>query len=182
MKKILIISGIAVVTLAIGLAVYFKTVVKSKSPEDRFDYSNGNLKITIHYNRPSKRGREIFGKLVPFGKTWRTGANETTTFESTQDLKFGDKILKAGKYSLWTVPNEKTWQVIFNSKIPSWGVNFDGVASRDSTYDVLAQEVPAVVQNKIFEQLTISIENVSDGAELIIIWDKTLVAVPFTLN
>ncbi len=181
MKKGILIGGIVVVVIAGGL-YYMQSYTKSFSPEANVDFTDGTLKVHVFYNRPSRRGREIFGKLVPFDKTWRTGANEPTTFETNKDLKFGDKDLKAGKYSLWTVPGQQNWQVIFNSEIPWWGVNFNTQVSRDLTKDALIVEVPALTENKEFEQFTISVEKVSDGVELILIWDKTLVAVPFSVK
>ena len=179
MKKVLIIGGCVLVVIAGGL-YYTQVYTKSFSPSATVDFNDGDLKIQVVYCRPYKKGREIFGKLEPYGKTWRTGANEATTFETSIDLRFGDKILKAGKYSLWTVPNPETWQVAFNSEIPPWGVNFDGTAQRNLETDMLIIETPVVAQNKVFEQFTISVEKVGDGAELILIWDKTLVAVPFS--
>jgi len=182
MKKVLIIAGIILVLIVGALYYYTQFYTKSFSPESNVDFKDGNLNVHVVYSRPSKKDREIFGKLVPYGKTWRTGANEPTTFETNEDLKFGDKVLKAGKYSLWTVPNPETWQVVFNSEIPSWGINFDGTAQRNPATDVLVVETPVVAQNKVFEQFTISVEKVGEGAELILIWDKTLVAVPFSLK
>jgi len=180
MKKILIIGSSILVLIAGVLTYYVQFYTKSFSPSATVDFNDGNLKIQVVYCRPYKKGREIFGKLEPYGKTWRTGANEPTTFQTNSDLKFGDKVLKAGKYSLWTVPNPETWQVVFNSEIPSWGVNFDGTAQRNPDTDALVLETPVVAQGKIFEQFTISVEKVGEGAELILIWDKTLVAVPFS--
>jgi len=179
MKKVVIIGGVLLVVIAAGL-YYTQVYTKSFSPSATVDFSDGALKIQVVYCRPYKKGREIFGKLEPYGKTWRTGANEPTTFETNVDLKFGDKELKAGKYSLWTVPNPETWQVVFNSEIPSWGINFDGTAQRNPATDALVVETPVVAQDKVFEQFTISVERVGEGAELILIWDKTLVAVPFS--
>jgi hypothetical protein len=181
MKIAFIIAGIMIVVVAGGL-FFTQTYTKSFSPEANVDFNDGNLRIHVFYNRPSKKGREIFGKLVPYGNTWRNGANEPTTFETNSELRFGDKELKAGKYSLWTVPGPQTWQVIFNSEIPWWGVNFNAQANRDTTEDVLIVEVPAVTEHKEFEQFSISIEKVAEGAELILIWDKTLVAVPFSVK
>jgi len=184
MKKTLIVIGVVVVVIA-GVLVYLRIKAKSYSPEGNVEFSDGNLKIHVFYNRPYKKGRVIFGdgKLVPFGKTWRTGANEATVFETSADLAFGDKTLKAGKYSLWTVPNEQTWQVVFNSEIPSWGINFNGEALRNPPTDALIVEVPANhSQDKEFEQFTISVEKGSDGLELNLFWDKTIVSVPFSLK
>ena len=180
MKKVLIIGGGALVLIAGALLYYTQVYTKSFSPSDVVDFSDGNLKIQVVYSRPFKKSREIFGKLVPYGKTWRTGANEPTTFETNGDLKFGDKVLKAGKYSLWVVPNPETWQIVFNSEIPSWGINFDGTAQRNPATDALILETPVVTRDKVFEQFTISVEKWSDEDELNFIWDKTLVSVQFS--
>ncbi|MBS1682283.1 MAG: DUF2911 domain-containing protein [Bacteroidetes bacterium] len=182
MKKAFIIITIAIIGLVLFLFIGHH-FTKSHSPEGVVNFENGNLKVLISYSRPYKNGREIFGvdKLVPFGKTWRTGANEATVFETNKDLIFGDKELKAGKYSLWTIPNQQTWQVIFNSEIPFWGVSFDGQPTRDLADDALIVEVPVHHSDKkVFEQFTISVEKGADGLELILFWDKTIVAVPFS--
>src|SRR5258708_3443715 len=131
MKKVLIIVGVVLLLLAGGLYYYTQVYTKSFSPVAKVDFNDGNLTVQVVYSSPSKKGREIFGKLVPYGKTWRTGANEPTTFETNTDLTFGEKELKAGKYSLWTVPGEQTWHVVFNSELPPWGINFDGEAQRN---------------------------------------------------
>lgn len=179
MKKTLIIIGVAVVVIA-AILVFLRIKAKSYSPEGNVDFSDGNLKVHVFYNRPYKKNREIFGKLVPYGKTWRTGANEATVFETSADLVFGDKELKAGKYSLWAVPGEQSWQVAFNSEIPSWGIDFSGEALRNPSTDALVVEVPVHhSQDKVFEQFTISVEKGADGIELVFFWDQTVVAVPF---
>lgn len=181
MKKFLIVLGIMAVLIAISIYTVV-TRTKSYSPEGNIEFVNGNLKIKVFYNRPSKKGRVIFAKdgLVPFGKVWRTGANEASVFETNQSINFGSKVLSAGKYSLWTIPGEQTWKIIFNSTIPSWGVGFDGQAQRDTATDALIIEAPVVLQDKEFEQFTISIEKIEEEMELVFIWDKTLVAAPFT--
>jgi hypothetical protein len=182
MKKGLIIAGIVIAVLAAGLYYYTQVYTKSFSPLATTDFSLGSAKLQVVYCQPSKRGREIFGKLVPFGRTWRTGANEPTTFETSADVMFGDKVLKAGKYSLWTVPDKESWQVVFSNDIPSWGINFDGLAQRDASTDALILEVPTVKTDQVFEQFNISMENVDEGAELILAWDQTMVAVPFSVK
>jgi hypothetical protein len=181
MKKWIVGFGVILI-LAVGFYLFRTFAVKSHSPEGTADYVDGNTKIHVFYNRPFKKGRDIFGGLVPYNKTWRTGANEATQFVTNVDLKFGDKELKAGKYSLWTVPGEQTWQVILNKEIPMWGVNFKGEANRDPANDAVVVEVPSVKHDKEFEQFTISIEKAGDSIELIFFWDTTLVAVPFTVK
>ena len=184
MKKILLISGLVlVVIIACGAFLFYRST-KSHSPESDTAFEEGDLTINISYNRPYKKGRVIFGKLVPFGKTWRTGANEPTVFETNKDLVVGDKKLKAGRYSLWTVPNEQSWSVVFNSVIPGWGIDVmnNGEAARDPNNDVLVVDVPVMRTEKEFEQFTISVEKTDDMLELVLAWDKTIVAVPFVVN
>jgi hypothetical protein len=181
MKRFLVILGIVVVVLVVAVYTMINRT-KSYSPEGDVSFSNGNLKVHVVYNRPLKKGRVIFSKdgLVPFGKVWRTGANEATVFETNSDLNFGGKTLPKGKYSLWTIPDEQNWKIIFNSDIPLWGMGFDGKALRKPEMDALIVEAPVVIQDKEFEQFTISIEKIGEDMELLFIWDKTLVAAPFT--
>ena len=183
MKKFLIFSvvGVVIISLLVALVAYLQfKEEKSHSPEENVVFHQDALTISVFYNRPSKKGREIFGKLVPFGKVWRTGANEATTFETNKDLKIENSVLKAGKYSLWTIPGEETWTIIFNSDIPSWGVNSDGQAKRLPENDVLKVDVLAVSQDREFETFTIAFERTGEEAEMVLIWDKTLVALPFS--
>jgi hypothetical protein len=183
MKKFIIVAGVAVALLIIlGFVAKFfvKQHDKSFSPEEEVTYTSGDLTIRVFYNRPYKKGREIFGSLVPYDEVWRTGANEATTFETNKDLLIEGRTLKRGKYSLWTIPGEDTWNIIFNSEYGQWGIGSDGDANRNPKNDVLTTKVIAVQQERIFEQFTISFERVGDDAEMVLIWDKTLVAMPFS--
>lgn len=183
MKRFLIIAGIAVAALiVIGIItnVYLNNQKKSLSPEEHIDFIAGDVNIRVFYNRPYKKGRQIFGSLVPYGKVWRTGANEATTFETNKDLIFEGKTLKKGKYTLWTIPGEEVWIVIFNSQYGQWGIGPDGEANRKPERDVLSLAVHSVQSERQFEQFTISFEKVGEDAEMVLIWDKTLVAVPFS--
>ena len=141
MKKFLILFAI-VVALIILLSVVVRVIrnkqTKSFSPEEVVTYVDGDLKISLLYNRPYKKGREIFGDLVPFGKTWRTGANEATIFETNKALTIKGKNLAPGKYSLWTVPDSTTWLVIFNLETGQWGINSKGEANRDPSLDAIS--------------------------------------------
>ncbi len=187
MKKVLLVVGVVVVII-IGVLAYLRLFYqKSFSPESDVSYSRNGVTIHVNYSRPYKKGRLIFGEekdgaLVPFGKVWRTGANEATTFETDHDLKFQDQILPAGKYSFWTIPGDQTWTLIFNSEYGQWGIDYNRLPNRDPKNDVLRVTAPAVLQDKaFFEQFTIQIEPMADEMELILLWDKTLVAVPFSL-
>lgn len=183
MKRFLLIAGILALII-VGLLAFFRFYYTKKfSPEENVNFTSGDLTVNVFYNSPGKKGRVIFAPdgLVPFGKVWRTGANEPTTFETSQDLLINGQKLKKGKYSVWTIPNEQTWTIIFNTNIPSWGVKFDG-PSRQPETDALSVDVPVVIQEKEFENFTINVEKTGEGFEFILIWDKTLVAVPFTTH
>lgn len=175
-----IIIPVAILLVVLGVQAYLRHYAKSFSPESDVNFEADGLKIHINYNRPFKKNRQIFGGLVPYGKVWRTGANEATVFETNQNIKIKGQTLPAGTYSLWTIPGEQTWSVIFNSEYGQWGIDYNGVANRDPKNDVLTVEVPVVTQEKVFEQFTISVERMGDEMEMILLWDQTLVSVPFT--
>jgi hypothetical protein len=183
MKKFFIFSliGIAVIAAIVAFIGFIQLKhTKSFSPEDQVIFTAGDLKVKVFYNRPSKKDRKIFGGLVPYNEVWRTGANEATTFETNKDLEFHGKILKAGKYSLWTIPGEMTWTIIFNSEYGQWGINSKGEVNRNPDLDMLKVEVHAVQQDQQFEQFTIAFDKTGEDAEMVLFWDKTVVAVPFS--
>jgi hypothetical protein len=184
MRRVIILAGIGTALIVLGIAVYQYLVLKEKkshSPEDYIVFhKGGELTVTLFYNRPYKKGREIFGGLVPYGQVWRTGANEATTFETDRDLTIEGKTLKRGTYSLWTIPRPDTWTIIFNSEHGQWGINSKGEPNRDPARDVLTVDVPAMTQDRIIEQFTVTFESVGDEVEMVLMWDKTLVAVPFS--
>jgi len=182
MKNFLIFSAVGVVLILslVGYIQYRKFADKSKSPEDEVVYTDGDLKLKVLYNRPYKKNREIFGKLVPYGKVWRTGANEATIFETNKTITIEGKKLNPGRYSFWTVPDSTTWMVIFNSESGQWGINHKGEANRNPALDVLNIPEHAVTQERVFEQFTIAFEKVGEEAEMVLLWDNTVVAVPFS--
>lgn len=183
MKRFLLFVGIAlavIVGLWWSVTEYQLRKTKSNSPEEHVSFKDGDLEIRVFYNRPYKKDRDIFGKLVPFGKVWRTGANEATTFETSKDLVFEGKTLKKGKYSLWTIPGQESWRIIFNSQYGQWGINSEGEANRDPDSDVLTVDVRAVIQDTEFEQFTIAFNKVGEEAEMVLFWDQTLVVAPFS--
>lgn len=180
MRKILKWVLIAVLGLGILLFAWYRynlKQTKKHSPEQTIEYINNDLEIEVFYNRPYKKGREIFGDLVPFGEVWRTGANEATTFETNQSLSVAGKELEAGKYTLWTIPGPEQWQVIFNSKMYPWGVDWNGEPGRDPAQDILTATVPIQELTTVVEQFTISVRD-TEGLSLMLEWDQTRIVVP----
>ncbi|MBL7816267.1 MAG: DUF2911 domain-containing protein [Saprospiraceae bacterium] len=128
----------------------------------------GDKTITITYAQPAVKGREIWGKLVPYNQVWRTGANEATTFEVDKDVKIEGQDLKAGKYSLFTIPTEGgEWTIIFNSVIKQWGAY-----SYDASKDVLRVKVKSAKSENLVERLTFNVASDS----VILTWEKLSVS------
>ncbi len=178
LKRVLILLSL----IALGLFLYsffVENIFSPRlSPKDTVEFKLNDLKLEVFYNRPSKKERVIFGALVPFNEVWRTGANEATTFKTNKNLEVQGNLLPAGKYTLWTVPKDSTWSVIFNSKQYSWGVDNEMKPLWDPNYDVLDIEVPIEKLNTIVEQFTIAFDNSTDNLFLTMAWDNTKVSVP----
>lgn len=136
-------------------------------------YKDSYVKIT--YCQPRKRGREIFGKLVPYGEVWRTGANEATEITLTKDLFVKGTLLVAGTYSVFTIPGKDTWTIIFNKELGQWGSYNYNIKS-----DVLRLDVPVqkTGDNEMFEAFTIQFDHRNSVADLLLLWDKTKISIP----
>jgi len=176
-KLILKIVG-AIVLLALIIFLIIRYTTKAHSPEDTVSYNQDELKIEVFYNRPSKKERIIFGDIVTYNEVWRTGANEATTFETNKDILVDGSLLKAGKYSLWTIPMENSWKVIFNSQMYPWGINLDKEAYRDPEFDSLVLERPVEKSQDTWEQFTIAFNEIGEFVEMIMVWDRTKIRVP----
>ena len=127
--------------------------------------------MSVTYGQPSKKGREIFGKLVPYGQVWRTGADEATEITFDKDCVFGGKQIKAGTYALFTIPGKDEWTIILNSKLGEWGA-FSYESNKDK--DVARVTVKPVHINNTVEQFTIMVST----AGLKMQWDNTVVNIP----
>lgn len=172
-------AGLLIFALVVLGAYYvLKVRTKSYSPEDTVTFVQGNLELEVFYNRPYKKNRDIFGGLVPYGQVWRTGANEATTFSTDQDILIDGSLLPAGKYTLWTIPDEDSWKVIFNSQMYPWGITTKGEPSREAEYDVLTLELPVNTTYNITEQFTISFEDAHDIILMFLAWDRTVISIP----
>lgn len=177
LKTGLKIGGFVLLLLLVGLFLQ-RYSTKAHSPEDIVLYEEESLELEVFYNRPYKKDRVIFGELVPYGEVWRTGANEATTFSTNQDLLVDGSLLKAGKYTLWTIPGENSWKVIFNSKMYPWGIDLDKKPYREPAFDALVLEAPTERTEEIQEQFSIYFERENDLVFLNLSWDETLVTVP----
>lgn len=151
------------------LAVFSIGAYAQNTLSPRAKAQHGN--VTVDYGQPSKRGRVVFGGLEPYGQVWRTGANEATTITFKKDGTFGGKPVKAGTYTLFTIPREKDWEFILNSKLEQWGsYEYEKIKSSD----VVHVTVPSKQKKDVTEVLTFT---VTDNT-LTLAWDQTEVSVP----
>lgn len=151
MKRLLFTALAVVATFSLTLAQQNRA-----SPHEKETGTVNGKNITIEYGRPSVKGRNVFdasGQIAPYGKVWRTGADESTTFTVDKEVKVEGKSLPAGKYALFTIPGEKEWTIIFN-KTPKWGAY-----TYKQDEDVLRVTVPAKKNASPVEQFTIDVMN-----------------------
>jgi hypothetical protein len=145
---------------------------KRPSPPATAEVTLKNKKITIDYSRPSLKGRKVGQELAPYGKVWRTGANEATALNTKIDLNIGGARVPAGKYTLYTLPSEGTWKLIINKQTGQWGTKYD--ESQDlARVDMKKSTLPQSV-----EQFTISFDKKNEStADLNLDWGNTRVSV-----
>ena len=161
---------------------------KSHSPADVVTFTRGPLSITVNYCQPYKKGRVLFGEqeseaLVKYGEVWRTGANEATTINFSQDVKIENRIISASRYTLWTIPGEYNWTIIINAEnTPGhWGVKFGGKANYDQSKDVQRIVVPAEELPREEEQFIIQFEESGSIAFMKLMWGNIIVRIPIGL-
>lgn len=146
------------------------------SPPDTAKAAISAANISVAYSRPAKRGRAIFGNVVPWGQVWRTGANAATVFTTDRDLSFGTTVLPAGKYTLWTLPTPTGAKLIINSETGQWGTDYHAdkdFARLDLTTTKLSQPI---------EQFVIGIVSRGSGGVLRMAWDDREYTIPFTVK
>jgi len=140
---------------------------KRPSPPAKAEGVADGAKIVIDYSKPSAKGRKMLGGNEPFGKIWRTGANEATTFEVDKNIKVEGKELTKGKYALFTIPGENEWTIIFNKTVNQWGA-YDYKEADDA----LRVTVKPGKTDKFVETFSISVE----GNKVVLRWENTQVA------
>jgi hypothetical protein len=140
-------------------------------------YLDGDNYLKVTYGQPLKKGRAIFGDLVPYGQIWRTGANEATEFTTTRDIKIDKRTLKAGTYTIFSIPDKDQWTVIFNGVLGQWGAyKYEEVKSKN------VLELPIRVQSgeDEYEAFTVQFEPDKKGANMVLLWDKTRIVIPIS--
>lgn len=180
MKKVLTLTIMA-------LALVFTSEINAqdfsgmdKSPADIASYPSSykvsDKLIKVVYSRPQLKDRSL-SQLAPEGKVWRTGANEAAEITLYKDMMFGDTSVKAGTYSLFTIPGGSEWTVILNSKLNQWGAY-----SYDESADVARVKASVSAGGDSLEAFSIAFKEVDSGVHMVMGWGTTRVAVPFSLS
>jgi len=146
------IAAVSVLCLAIAVSVVVSRAQQDKSkrpspPAQATMDLGGGKSITVDYSSPRAKGRKIFGELVPFGKVWRTGANEATAFANTADVAVGGTTIPAGTYSLFTIPDKDKWTLIFSKRTGEWGTDYPGPSNDQARVDMKVSALPSPVEN-----------------------------------
>lgn len=137
------------------------------SPRREVEGMIGSTGITMNFGSPSVRDRQIWGDLVPYGEVWRTGANEATTATFANDVVVEGQPLPAGQYSIYTIPGEGEWTIIFNKQTGQWGTNYD------ESQDALRVQVAPQMVEEHQEAMTF---NIQDG-QIVLRWEKLAVPI-----
>lgn len=172
MKKIIL--GIVMIMVSFQIEAQVKT--PAPSPKCTLEQKVGLTDVTIEYSRPSMKGRTVFGNLVPYGKLWRTGANQNSMITFSDDVVIKGQTLKKGKYAIFVTPKVDMWEVIFYTDTENWGTpenwNEKNVA--------LSTNVDTKILSAPVESFTIGINNLDNNfAHLEFSWEKTFVALKF---
>lgn len=136
--------------------------------------------ITVEYSRPAVKGRELFGGLVPYGRIWRVGANESTKLTTTSELGILGNILAQGTYALYAFPEKDVWEVVFHKNTTHWG---DGRTAYNPAEDAFRIKVTPKITDTWQENFLISFDSIShNGALMQWKWGQTSIAIPITVN
>lgn len=172
MKRVLLFLSL----FLLPLAAQAQVDLPRPSPKASLTQTIGLTDVRIDYSRPSVRGRQIWGALVPYGEVWRTGANEATRFEVSDDVTINGQKLPKGTYSLHTIPGKDEWTIIFNSVADQWGSY-----SYDAAKDVLRVKATPHAAPHPHESMVFVIPKVAaDSAEIVLAWENVMV--PFTIG
>lgn len=148
------------------------------SPSASIEQVVGLTEVEIEYSRPGMKGRTVFGDLLKYGEIWRTGANKATAIELSEDVKIGGKDVKAGTYSLFTIPGETEWTIIINTNTELWGAG--GYKQEEDVARFMAKPTKL---NDTYETFTIDFSDLtSNSANINLIWENTKVSFPITTS
>ncbi|MCE3280692.1 MAG: hypothetical protein K0S44_2883 [Bacteroidetes bacterium] len=173
LNKIKAISAAVVITIASSSVMQAQLKVPAPSPLQTVKQAFGLSDISIEYSRPSAKGRVIFGDVVPFGKVWRTGANNATKITFGDDVKVEGKEVPAGSYALYTTPNKDSWEIMLYKDLTLGG----NVADYKKENELIRFTVKPKTVSEKKETFTIDIADMtSNSANIELVWENTRVA------
>jgi hypothetical protein len=174
MKKILI----TIIAASLMFIAEAQLKTPPPSPPQTIKQDFGLSSIELSYSRPGIKGRKIFGDLVPYGKIWRTGANNATTITFGDEVSINGTKVPAGKYGLLTIPEKKSWTVIISKQ-----TDVTGPGGYKQESDIVRIPVEVKSMKPSLETFTIQFANVKPtSCELQIMWDKSSVTVPIATD
>ncbi|MES2777933.1 MAG: DUF2911 domain-containing protein [Bacteroidota bacterium] len=150
-----------------------KPKIGNPSPRGVPAFAIANDTIRLSYGRPFKRGRKIFGGIVPYDSIWRTGANDLTKLSLPYDVQFGKTTIPKGEYALYTIPRAEGWSLVFNTDFKKWPTE----PNRSKDFAMVPLQVRKAMQPT--EQFTIAIDPENDGGLIKFTWDETEAFAPF---
>jgi len=167
-------STLFVSFLLVGTALHAQQDKSQRpSPPDSASGKIGAANVSVNYSSPGVKGRKIFGGLEPYGKAWRAGANEATIFTTDKAVKVEGKDLPAGSYSVFMVPGETEWQVIFNKQTGQWGIKRSGEANFDPANNAVVVNVKPRKSKDLTERLKYDV----NGKGVVLRWENTEVPI-----
>ncbi|HEY9116703.1 MAG TPA: DUF2911 domain-containing protein [Roseivirga sp.] len=146
------------------------------SPAEEAEFSFGGSDFKVSFGSPQKRGRDIFGGIVPYGEVWRTGANTASHFSTTKDIYIANQKIPTGEYTLFSIPEEDGGTLIINSQTGQNGQAYD------ATKDFVRIPMMRDSNRESIEGFTIQIVKTNTGGSLELLWDKTIYYVNFTFE
>lgn len=160
------------------LAQYYKQFANKKvigdpSPHDQVTKEVAGVNMYFDYGRPSKRGRVIFGNVVPYGQVWRTGAGDVTTWSFDKDLIFDGQRIPKGKYNIYTVPEKTSWTLIFNIEDQAWG------SAHRPAFDKYKVQMKRHPTDSLVEKFTVDFQEKQNGGVIKMSWEGTTASASF---
>ncbi|BDD01590.1 DUF2911 domain-containing protein [Persicobacter psychrovividus] len=178
MKKIFFSIFLSVMAVAANAQI----TTPQPSPAAELHQTIGLSKAVVEYSRPSMKGRQVFGGLVPFGELWRLGANASTKITFDQDVQLAGKAVAKGKYALYAIPQKDKWTIVVHKNLTHWGTGY-GKNRYDQAEDLVRFDVPTQETKTTWESFTIEFNNFKPtGATLDILWENTMVSIPVTVE
>ncbi len=163
-----------------GLLVHAQLSHPKASPFQEITQEVGLSQVRVRYSRPAVKGREVFGNLVPYGRIWRVGANESTKISLSHNMTLGGEAVPAGTYALYAFPEASVWNIVIHKDTTLWGDGRDAYKRENDLvrFAVAPESWPEAQENFLitFDQIT------HNGMQMLLIWDRTCVRIPIAVN